>query len=377
MRTPAVFATVLSLFATQLVLAQQATEGPYHVLKRANVGGEGSWDYLYADADGRRLYIIRKIQQPEGAPATAATAPAPSARLSIYDLDTLQLVGEIAGIGGQGTAVDPKSGHGFTSSKPISMFDPQTMKLLKTIDVPEATEPDGIYFDPSDERVYVFSHPTQDATVIDAKDGSLVGTIKLGGRPEQAIADGKGHLYVVLQEDTGRVAVVDEKAMQTVRHFSLDNAGRCNGLALDARHQVLFAACARSNTHVADANGFPFRAINPIVVVLRATDGKILAKEPLTGGADGAVFNPKTMETYVTTGNGMLTVVKEKSPTSFAVEQNVPTMNGARTITFDTKTQHLFTMADQRGPMPPQTPGGRPRFPPAVPGTFTILEIGR
>ena len=145
--------------ATILTNGSAEESGPYKVLKRAKVGGEGGWDYIYADPAGRRLYIPRR-----GNPAT----PEMKTRLSIYNLDTLELVGEIEGVGGNGAAVDPKSGHGFTSSKPVSMFDTKTMKLIKTIDVAEAARPDGIYFDDFNQRVYVFSHPTKDATVIDA-----------------------------------------------------------------------------------------------------------------------------------------------------------------------------------------------------------------
>src|SRR5579871_3598226 len=202
--------------------AQQS--GPYKVLQRARVGGEGGWDYIYADSAGRRLYIPRR-----GNPNT----PGVETRLSIYNLDTLELVSEIAGVGGQGTAVDPKSGHGFTSSTPISMFDTKTMMLIKTID-PGKARPDGIYFDPFNEQVYVFSHPTKDATVIDAKDGNLVGTIDLGGTPEEAVGDGKGMLYVVMQDVPGSVTVVDVKAMKAVAHYPFGDEGRCNGLALDA-----------------------------------------------------------------------------------------------------------------------------------------------
>ena len=149
------FGFVLAVIATFATggFAQQA--GPYKVLKTARVGGEGGWDYIYADVAGRRLYIPRR-----GTPA----APEVQTRLSIYNLDTLEPVGEIARVGGQGAAVDPKSGHGFTSSKPVSMFDTKTMMLIKTIDA-GAAQPDGIYFDPFNERVYVFSHPTKDATV--------------------------------------------------------------------------------------------------------------------------------------------------------------------------------------------------------------------
>src|SRR5471030_2578713 len=153
---------------------QPSSSGPYKVLKRANVGGEGNWDYIYADAAGRRLYIPRRAPAPN---AAAPAGPAAQTRLTIFNLDTLEPAGEIDGVGGNGTAVDPKSGHGFTSSKPVSMFDTKTMKLIKTIDVAPMFQPDGIYFDAYNERVYIFSHPTKDTMVIDAKDGTVLGTI--------------------------------------------------------------------------------------------------------------------------------------------------------------------------------------------------------
>jgi DNA-binding beta-propeller fold protein YncE len=342
-------------------LAQQSS--PYKVLKSARVGGEGGWDYIYADAAGRRLYIPRR-----GVPGATASA---QTRLSIYNLDTLQLVGEIDGVGGQGTAVDPKSGHGFTSSRPVSMFDTKTMTLIKTIDVAEAARPDGIYFDPFNERVYIFSHPTKDATVIDAKDGTVLGTIDLGGVPEQGVGDGKGMLYVVMQDAEGSVTAVDAKTMKAVAHYPLGDKGRCNGLALDTKNQVLFAACASSGNP-------PAQPAQPMMVILSAVDGKIFTSLPLAGGSDGAVFNPSTMEAFSTHGNGTLTVIKETSPTSFEVEQNLQTMNGARTITFDSKTNHILTMSQERGPAPPEPPGGGrgPQGAP-VPGSFTILMIGK
>jgi DNA-binding beta-propeller fold protein YncE len=342
-------------------LAQQS--GPYKVLKSARVGGEGGWDYIYADAAGRRLYTPRR-----GVPGAEAGA---RTRLSIYNLDTLQLVGEIDGVGGQGTAVDPKSGHGFTSSRPVSMFDTKTMTLIKTIDVADAARPDGIYFDPFNERIYIFSHPTKDATVIDAKDGTVLGTIDLGGVPEQGVGDGKGMLYVVMQDAEGSVTAVDAKTMKAVAHYPLGDKGRCNGLALDAKNHLLFAACANSGNP-------PAQPAQPMMVILSALDGKIFTSLPLAGGSDGAVFNPSTMEAFSTHGNGTLTVIKETGPTSFEVEQNLQTMNGARTITFDSKTNHILTMSQERGPAPPPPPGGGrgPQGTP-VPGSFTILMIGK
>jgi hypothetical protein len=349
--------------------AQQA--GPYKVLKAARVGGEGGWDYIHADAVGRRLYIPRGATREVAATDTTPAAPAFPARLTIFNLDTLEPVGEITGVGGNGTAVDAKSGHGFTSDHPkVSMFDTKTMTLIKQIDVGMA-RPDGIYFDSFNDRVYVFSHPTKDATVIDSKDGTVLGTIDLGGVPEQGVGDGKGMLYVVMQDAVGSVTAVDVKTMKAVAHYSFVDKGGCNGLALDAKNQVLFAACGRSGNP-------PTQPAQPMMVILSATDGKILASLPLAGGSDGAVFNPATMEAFSTQGNGTMTIVKEKSPTSFEVEQNLTTMNGARTVTFDSKTSHLFAMSQERGPAPPPPPGGgRGGQGAAVPGSFTILMIGK
>jgi len=358
-----------SMVLAPLSRAQDA--GPYKVLKRARVGGEGGWDYIYADPAGRRLYIPRRGTPPAAANDTkSASEPIPT-RLSIYNLDTLELVGEIAGVGGNGAAVDPKSGHGFTSSRPVSMFDTKTMKLIKTIDVAEAARPDGIYFDSFNERVYVFSHPTKDATVIDAKNGSVLGTIDLGGVPEQGVADGKGMLYVVMQDMPGSVTAVDVKTMKAVGHYPLADKGRCNGLALDAKNHVLFAACANSGNP-------PAQPPQPMMVILSATGGKILTSLPLAGGSDGAVFNPSTKEAFSTHGNGTLTVVKERNSTTFEVEQNLQTMNGARTITLDSKTGHIFAMSQERGPAPTPPPaGGRGGQGPAIPGSFTIVMVGK
>src|SRR5262245_19225951 len=327
-----------------------STEGPYRVLRAARVGGEGGWDYIYADVAGRRLYIPRGGSRAVPPTDTAPARPAVAGRITVFDLDTLEPAGEIPDTGGNGVAVDPKTGHGFSSSKPVTMFDTKTLAVIKKIDV-GAAQPDGIYFDAFNNRVYVFSHPTRDATVIDSKEGTVLGTIDLGGVPEQGVADGKGMLYVVMQDAEGSVTAVDVRTMKAIGHYPLGDKGGCNGLALDEKNRLLFAACARSGNP-------PAQPPQPMMVILRAEDGKILTTLPLAGGSDGAVFNPATMEAFSTHGNGTLTVVKEKSPTTFEVEQNLQTMNGARTIAFDSKTNHIFTMSDERGPAPPPPPGG-------------------
>jgi DNA-binding beta-propeller fold protein YncE len=360
------FAAGIAMLATAAM-----AQGPYKVLKTAKTGGLGGFDYIYADDAGRRLYIPRGAVQGDN--------PTP-ARVTVFNLDTLAPVGEIPNVRANGAAVDAKSGHGFASSKPVAMWDTKTLAPIKTIDIDSKSSPDGILADPFNQRIYVFSHPTADATVIDAKDGAVLGTVDLGGAPEQGVSDGKGHIYVVIQ-DKANVAVIDAKTMKVTAHYDLEDKGsRCNGLALDAKNHVLFAACGQS--------GIPaVTPAKPMMVILNADDGKIITSLPLAGGSDGAVFNPATMEAFSSHGNGTMTIVKESSPTSFAVEQDLQTMAGAKTLTLDTKTNHILTMAAQYGPPPPapaappagapQGRGGRGARGPMLPDSFSILVVGK
>jgi DNA-binding beta-propeller fold protein YncE len=339
--------------------AQSATNAqPYKVIKTAKVGGAGGFDYVYADAVGRRLYI----------PRTGATP-----RVTVFDLDTLEPVGEIPNANARGAAVDPVSGHGFCSSKPVVMWDAKTLAVIKTIDV--QGNPDGILFDPFNQRVYVFSHSAPNATVIDAKDGSVVGTIDLGGAPEQGVTDGKGHIYVDI-EDKDNVAVVDAKTLTVTAHYDLGGkGGGPAGLAFDVKNGILFAACHAPATMVA----------------LNAADGKILAALPIGTGVDGAVFNPATMEAFSSQRDGTLTVVKESDPATFVVVQNVATQQSAKTLTLDAKTNRILLIAAEytpppAQPQPKQDQAAPPAKPPAgqrggrgpmVPDSFSILVVAR
>jgi hypothetical protein len=340
-----IFALGITMLASVGLAQEVPTAGPYSVLKKTKVGGEGGFDYVYADVAGRRLYIPR-----------TGTTP----RITVFDLDTLAPVGEIPNASARGAAVDPKSNHGFGSSKPVVMWDTKTLATIKTIDVQGG--PDGILFDSFNERVYVFSHSAPNATVIDATDGSVVGTIDLGGAPEQAVTDGKGHLYVDI-EDKDNIAVVDAKTLTVTARY--DVSGKCGGpagLGFDVKNRILFAACHNPQT----------------MVILNADDGKILASLPIGTGVDGAVFNPVTMEAFSSQRDGTLTVVKENSPTSFVVEQNVATMQSAKTLTLDSKTNHILLIAAEFTPPPTPPPaGGRPGRGQLVSGSFSILVVGK
>jgi DNA-binding beta-propeller fold protein YncE len=346
MRNLIVVAIALTMSGAGVPAQEGSATGPYKVLKTAKVGGEGGFDYVYADATGRRLYIPR-------------TGPAP--RIAVFDLDTLEPVGEIPNASARGAAVDPKSGHGFSSSKPVVMWDTKTLATLKTIEV--QGNPDGILFDPFNERVWVFSHAAPNATVINAVDGTVVGTLDLGGQPEQAVTDDKGHLYVDL-EDKGTIAVVDAKTLTVTGHYDLAGKGGAPaGLGFDVKNHILFAAGAEP----------------PTMVILNANDGKIITSLPIGMGVDGAVFNPNTMEAFSSQRDGTLTVVKENSPTSFVVEQTVKTMPSAKTLTLDPKTNHILLIGAEFTPPPTPPPaGGRGRGRgQLVPGSFSILVVGK
>jgi len=336
------FAVVATLSVPVPAAAQ---DGPYKVLKTVKVGGEGGSDYIYADSDARRLYIARS-----GA----------AGMIHVYDLDSLAEVGTIPGVSGHGATIDTKYHHGFATSKPVTMFDSQTLKVIKTIDT--GGSPDGYLVDPMLDRVYILSHSQPNVTILDAKDGAILGTIDAGGAVEEAALDGKGHLYIDL-EDKDAIAVVDTAAMKLTGKYDISSkGGGCAGLAIDAVHGVLFASCRDKKN----------------MIIVSAKDGTILDALPEGVGSDGVVFNPATMEAFSSQGDGTITVVKESSPTSFAVEQTVATPLRARTITLDAKTGHLLLMTAEYGPAPaPATPGARPGRAPMIPGSFEIIVVGK
>jgi DNA-binding beta-propeller fold protein YncE len=330
-------------------LAQhEPTAGPYKILKTAKVGGEGGFDYIFADVDSRRLYTPRS-----GA----------MGHLAVFNLDTLAPVGEIDGVKAGGAVVDPKSHHGFSTTKPITMWDSNTLKAIKMIDVDG--RPDGIVFDPYTERVWVLSHQPPYATVIDAKEGTVVGTPDLGGGPEQAVSDGKGTIYVNIS-DKANIAVVDAKTMTVKAHYDVSSKGSGgSGLALDAKNRVLFAY---------------YRMPSPMVVIVNAENGNIITTLPTGVGVDTVAFNPATMEAISAENGGSMTFIKEKTPTSFAVEQTLQTMTGAKTLALDTKTNHVLTMTAEFEPAPANArpgPAGRPARGPMVLGSFSILMVGQ
>ncbi len=311
-----VIARILCLIIAQASLAHA---GDYKIVKTAQFMGTGGIDYVYADNDNRRLYVARGNQ------------------VLVFDEDTFQSVGSITNTRARGEAVDPVSNHGFCSSSPIVMWDAKTLAPIKTI--PVQGRPDGIIFEPLTERIYVLSHSEPNVTVLDGKDGAVVGTIDLGGGPEEARSDSQGHVYINL-EDKDSIAVVDVHTLKVTARYDISSkGGGPGGLGLDVKNHILFAMCHDPAT----------------CVVVNADTGKILTSLPTGKGSDGGGFNPATMEAFSSQGDGTLTIIKENSPTDFAVEQTVTTKPRAKTSTLDTKNNQIILITVERPTVNPVT----------------------
>ena len=327
--------------------ARAQADGPYKVLDMTQLMGNGNIDYVYADNDERRVYVPR------------------GGNTFVFDLDSHKYIGTITNAGGHGVAIDTKSHHGFSSSPQISMFDTETMQKLKSIEV--SGRPDGILFEPFTGKVLILSHESPSITLIDPADGTVSGTIDVGGAMEQAQSDGQGKLYVDV-EDEKKIAVVDMKTMKVVTKYDLgDGAGEPGGLGFDAKNHILFAMCARPN----------------VCVVVNAEDGKVLSTLPIGNGTDGGAFNPGTMEAFSAQRDGTLTVIKEASPTTFTVEQTVQTKSGCKTLSLDTKNNRVVTICTERlapAALPaPDTnaPAGPRRGGRGGPGNLDVIWVGR
>jgi DNA-binding beta-propeller fold protein YncE len=334
---------LLSAAALAATLAPAQTTGPYKILNIAKIGGDGGWDYLTADATSRQLYFARS---------------GPTGNLHVYNLDTLAPIGEVATGNAHGAAIDDATHHGFATSNPVTMFDTQTLKVIKTINT--SGRPDGFLNDPATHHVYILSHVTPNVTVLDAATGDIVKAFDAGGAVEQSVLDNHGHLFIDL-EDKDAIAIVDTNTLTVTGKYDISSkGGGCAGLAIDAVHDILFASCSDKKN----------------MIILSATDGKILDVLPTGEGSDGAEFNPNTMEAFSTQGEGTLAVIKENSPTSFTLEQLLKTQPRARTLTLDLKTGHIITATADFGPAPAAQPGQRVR-PPMLPNSFRLLVIGK
>lgn len=315
----------------------------YHLLKKIEVGGEGGWDYLSVDSAGRRLYVSR------------------STRVMVFDVDTGKSVGEIPDTPGvHGIAIADDLGRGFTSNGrdgSVTIFELKTLKPISKVKV--GTNPDCILYDPATHRVFAFNRGSSDASAIDAKTGEVAGLIPLGGHPEFATADGKGMVFVNL-DNKSEVVAIDSRKLVATAHWPVAPGEDPSGMAIDRKHNRLFSVCGNKKMTVMDAGS-----------------GKVVADLAIGAGTDAAAFDPETNLAFSSNGEGTLTVVHQDSADKYTVVENVPTQRGARTMALDPKTHNIFLATAQYGPPPAATTEQpRPR-PPMVPNSFVILVFGK
>ncbi len=316
-----------------------AQSSGYHVINKITLGGEGGWDYLAMDVEARRLYVSR------------------ATKVLVVDVEAGKMVGEITNTSGvHGIAIAHDLNRGFTSNgrdATVTIFDLKTLQAIGSAKT--GGNPDAILYDPATKHVFTFSRTRAAAdassTVIDAATGNVIETIKLGGRPEFAVTDGKGQIFVNL-DDKSEIAVIDTKKLTITARWTRTRA-------VCGRKRRLYSVCENKKMIVMDAN-----------------TGKIIANVTIGGGTDAAAFDPGTGLAFSSNGDGTLTVVRESSPGKFTAE-TIKTQSGARTMTLDPKTHKLYLATAEFGPPPaPTTERPNPR-PAAIPGSFMVLVLGK
>ena len=325
------------------VLAQSGGSG-YHIVDTLVLGGEGGWDYLIVDTTSERLYISRGM------------------RVQVVDLITGSIAGEIPNTNGvHGIAFVQSTGKGYTSNgrdSSVSVFDLATLKTFSTIKL-NANNPDAILYDPISRRVFTFNGGSSNATAIDVDSDKVVGSVPLTGKPEFAVSDGFGRIYVNI-EDKSALTVFDARTLKVLNTWSLAPGEEPSGLSIDREHRRLFSGCS-----------------DTLMVVLDADSGKVVATVPIGRGVDATAFDPGSGLAFSSNGEGTLTVVHEVSPDSVTVVENVVTRRGARTMALDERTHRIYTVSAKYGPPPPPTadrPHPRPRI---EPGSVTLYILER
>ncbi|MDQ6738508.1 MAG: YncE family protein [Gemmatimonadota bacterium] len=344
-----VFARLLSLAAVAAgslfapSLGAQNAPAPFHVTRRIPVTGDGGWDYVTFDTARSRIFIAR------------------STRVQVVDANSGQLVGEIPNTGGvHGVALAYGLNKGYTSNgrdTTVTVFDFVSLVPSKTIHVTGAN-PDAILFDSATHRVFTFNGRGENTTAIDAVGDTVIGTLALGGKPETAVSDGAGHIFVNI-ENKGNIVEFDAEKLTVLHTYPLAPCEEPSGLALDLAHHRLFAGCG-----------------NKMMAVVDATNGHVIATPATDDGTDGNAFDPVIATAFSSNGAGTVSIVMEQSADKFVAE-SIPTERGARTMALDPKTHRLYLVTAGFNP-PPAATAAQPRPRPSmIPGTFVVLVVGR
>jgi DNA-binding beta-propeller fold protein YncE len=330
-----------SILIFTLLLAHVCFSQNVKFVKKTVIGGEGGWDYLSVDEQNKRLYVSH------------------STKIEVLNSETHEKVGEVSDLKGvHGAIAVPKSGRGITTngrSNTVTIFDLKTLKAI--VELPTGKNPDALLYDEFSNRVFIFNHSDVTVTAIDIAEGKVAGTLDVGGTAlEAGASDEKGTIYVNL-EDTHEIVSFDAKALTVKNKWKITPCEEPTGLAIDRKNNRLFSVCHSS-----------------MMAVIDTEKGSIVTQVPIGKRVDGVVFDSELKLAVSSNGEGTMTVVKEVSPNEFKVMETVTTAPGARTITLDPKSHHVFVSTAQYGETPaPTTENPNPR-PKVVPGTFMVME---
>jgi DNA-binding beta-propeller fold protein YncE len=305
----------LAIVGMCLALPGASSRGGYSVLKKIPIPGQGSWDYLTVDEGARRLYVSHGTQ------------------VEVLDVDSGSIVGNIPNtLGVHGIAIAANLGRGFVSdgqASTVTIFDLKTLKPLG--EVPTGKKPDAIIYDPATSRVFAFNGGSNSATVIEAADGKVAGTIDLGGGPEFAAADGTGYVFDNL-EDESLVLKINSRTLKVEQRWSTAPCQSPSSMAMDRSNRRLFVGC-RSR----------------VMAVMNADTGQVITTLPIGDHVDATAFDPETRLIFNSNGEGTITVIHQGSPDAYSVVENVKTVPRAKTMALDPKTHQLFLSTAESG----------------------------
>ncbi len=334
--------SLMCLLSLESSSSARTTKSGYEVIKKIYLPGETWWDYPSIDPSTGRLFVSRGTM------------------VQVVDVNTGKLVGVIPNTDGvHGIALAEDLDKGFVSDgadSSVTVFNLKTLKVIAKIPV-TGRDPDAILYDPFTHRVFTCNGETSNSTVIDAKTDKVIGTIKLTGRPEFSATDGKGRIYINI-EDKSLIDEINPETMKITNVWPLSPGEHPSGLAIDPMHHVLFPVCH-----------------NKLMVVVNALDGKVIAALPIGGRVDGAAYDPVLQRVYSSNGEGTLTIVQREKNGSYRVMEDLPTQPGARTIALDTKTHRLFLPTAKFGPRPKPTAANPHAFPKMIKNSFVVLEV--
>ena len=315
----------------------------YKIVNRFSVPGEGGWDYLTIDESTGRLFLSHGTV------------------VQVIDSKSGKLLGTITDTKGvHGIALANDLNKGFTSNgkdTSVTIFDLSTLATITKIKV-TGINPDAILYDEFSHKIFVFNGKSSNATVIDAASNRVVETIVLDGKPEFAVSDGAGKVFVNI-EDKSEIQVINSKILKVEKTWSVAPGEEPSGLALDRITHRLFSVCN-----------------NKMMVIMDSENGKVITSLPIGGSVDGVAFDPELKTAYSSNGDGTVTVVLEKSNDWFKVIETIATQKGARTIALDKKTHHVYLTTAEYGDVPDPTAENPKRRPPIKPETFKVIDIG-